>query len=74
MRDVAEALHAVAATTGADGIFNVGSGRYSRIFVASAPGWHAAEGETPSVEDIRDNLEAIRSTEEFKIPANAAEA
>ena len=55
-------------------IFNVGSGRYSRIFVASAPGWNATEGETPSVEDIRDNLESIRSTEGFKIPTNAAEA
>ncbi len=55
-------------------IFNVGSGRYSRIFVASAPGWNAAEGETPTVEEIRENLAAIRSTEGFKIPTNAAEA
>ncbi len=55
-------------------IFNVGAGRYSRIFVGSAPGWNAAQGSTPSVEDIRDNREAIFSTEGFKIPANAAEA
>ena len=55
-------------------IFNVGAGRYSRIFVASAPGWKAAQGETPSVEDIRANLDAIRSTEGFGIPENAAQA
>jgi NAD(P)-dependent dehydrogenase (short-subunit alcohol dehydrogenase family) len=55
-------------------IFNVGAGRYSRIFVGSAPGWNAEQGTTPSVEDVRDNLEAIRSTDNYKIPTNAAEA
>lgn len=55
-------------------IFNVGAGRYSRIFVGSAPGWNAPKGSAPSVEDIRDNLSSIYSTEGFKIPANAAEA
>lgn len=55
-------------------IFNVGAGRYSRVFIASAPGWNAPAGTTPSVEDIRDNLGSIHSTNGFKIPANAAEA
>lgn len=55
-------------------IFNVGAGRYSRIFVGSAPGWQAAKGVAPDVEDIRNNLANILSTEGFKIPANAAEA
>jgi len=55
-------------------IFNVGAGRYSRIFVGSAPGWNAPKGSTPSVEEIRDNLAKIHSTDGFKIPANAAEA
>jgi NAD(P)-dependent dehydrogenase (short-subunit alcohol dehydrogenase family) len=55
-------------------IFNIGAGRYSRIFIASAPGWNAPEGATPSVEDICDNLDAICSADDFKIPANAAEA
>jgi NAD(P)-dependent dehydrogenase (short-subunit alcohol dehydrogenase family) len=55
-------------------IFNVGAGRYSRIFVASAPGWKAEEGVYPSLEDIREQLSAIRSTEGFSIPNNAVEA
>ena len=55
-------------------LFNVGAGRFSRIFVGSAPGWHAPKGTTPSAEDIRDNLDAIYSTEGFTIPTNAAEA
>lgn len=55
-------------------IFNVGAGRYSRIFVGSAPGWNAIKGNTPSVESIRDHLEKIRSVDGFKIPNNAAEA
>lgn len=55
-------------------IFNVGAGRYSRIFVGSAPGWNAPKGSAPSVEVIREQLEKIRSTENFKIPNNAAEA
>lgn len=54
-------------------IFNIGAGRYSRIFVASATGWKAGEGRHPSVEDIRDQLAAIRATDQFTIPANAAE-
>jgi NAD(P)-dependent dehydrogenase (short-subunit alcohol dehydrogenase family) len=55
-------------------IFNVGAGRYSRIFVASAPGWNAPAGTTPSVEDIRDQLAVITSTTNYKIPAQAADA
>ncbi len=55
-------------------IFNVGAGRYSRIFVASAPGWKAEEGVHPSLEDIRDQIAAVRATEDFIIPGNAAEA
>jgi NAD(P)-dependent dehydrogenase (short-subunit alcohol dehydrogenase family) len=55
-------------------IFNVGAGRYSRVFIASAPGWNAPAGTTPSVEDIRDNLAAITSTESYKIPLGAVDA
>lgn len=60
-------------------IFNVGAGRYSRIFVGSAPGWNASKGSSsqgnaPSVETIREQLEKIRSMDGFKIPTNAAEA
>jgi len=55
-------------------IFNVGGGRYSRIFIASAPGWNAPAGTTPSVEDIRSQLDTIRSTDGYKIPVSATEA
>lgn len=55
-------------------IFNVGAGRYSRIFIGSAPGWSAPAGTTPSVEDVRDNLGAIFSTDGYRIPASAVDA
>jgi hypothetical protein len=55
-------------------IFNVGAGRYSRIFIASAPGWNAPAGTIPSVEDIRDQLAAITSTASYKIPVSASDA
>jgi len=55
-------------------IFNVGAGRYARIFIGSAPGWNAPAGTVPSVEDIRDHLGAIASTDGYKIPASATEA
>ena len=54
-------------------IFNVGAGRYSRVFIASAPGWNAPEGVIPAVEDIRDRMDDISSTANFRIPANAAD-
>lgn len=54
-------------------VFNVGAGRYARIFVGSAPGWNAPKGAPPTVEDIRNHREAIHSIEGFKIPAQAAE-
>ena len=55
-------------------IFNVGAGRYARIFIGSAPGWTAPAGTVPTVEDIRDKLGAIYSTEGYKIPGSASEA
>ena len=55
-------------------IFNVGAGRYSRIFIGSAPGWNAPEGATPSVEEVRDQLSTIFSTEDYKVPASAVDA
>lgn len=54
-------------------IFNVGAGRYARIFVGLAPGWHAPDGTTPTVEDIRANLDAIFRTDGYKIPGSATD-
>jgi len=55
-------------------VFNVGAGRYARIFVGSAPGWQAPKGKPPTVEDIRDQRAAIHAIDGFKIPTQAAEA
>jgi NAD(P)-dependent dehydrogenase (short-subunit alcohol dehydrogenase family) len=54
-------------------IFDVGGGRYARIFVGMGPGWVAPRGKIPSTEDIRDNLDAIRRTDDFIIPSSIAE-
>ena len=35
-------------------IFDVGAGRYARIFVGMAPGWIAPKGRMPTIEDIRE--------------------
>jgi NAD(P)-dependent dehydrogenase (short-subunit alcohol dehydrogenase family) len=53
-------------------IFDVGGGRYARIFVALGAGWTAPKDETPSPEDIAANLGAIRNTEGFSIPDSIA--
>lgn len=55
-------------------IFNVGAGRYARIFIGSAPGWNAPAGTTPTVEDIREKIDAIYSTDGYSIPASATDA
>ena len=54
-------------------IFDVGGGRYARIFVGLAPGWTAPKGGAPSIEQIRDNMDAIRSPEGYTIPASIAD-
>ena len=46
-------------------IYSVGGGRVSRVFIAEAPGYFNKE---LTLEDVRDNWEAIRSTDDFVIP------
>jgi NAD(P)-dependent dehydrogenase (short-subunit alcohol dehydrogenase family) len=53
-------------------IFDVGAGRYARIFVGLGPGWVAPKGGAPTVEMIRDNFEQIRRTEGAIIPDSIA--
>ena len=52
-------------------IFSVGGGRVARVFVGLAKGWVKGAGETPSIEEIRDNLGQIMDTEGFSIPTSA---
>jgi NAD(P)-dependent dehydrogenase (short-subunit alcohol dehydrogenase family) len=52
-------------------IFSVGGGRVARVFVGLAKGWVKGAGETPSIEEVRDNLTQIMDTEDFTIPTSA---
>ena len=54
-------------------IFDVGGGRYARIFVGMGPGWVAPKGQIPSAEEIRDHLDAIRDLEGYVIPSSIAD-
>ncbi|MGH2759941.1 MAG: SDR family oxidoreductase [Actinomycetota bacterium] len=52
-------------------VFSVGGGRVARVFVGLSPGWFGGADSTPSPEDVRDNLDQIRSTDNFTIPSSA---
>ena len=54
-------------------IFDVGGGRYARIFLGMGPGWVAPKGQVPSAEEIRDTLDAIRDPKGYVIPASIAD-
>ncbi len=49
-------------------LFSVGGGRYARIFTGLAPGWFAGKDRVPSVEEVRDRMTEITSTDGFIIP------
>jgi NAD(P)-dependent dehydrogenase (short-subunit alcohol dehydrogenase family) len=53
-------------------IFDVGGGRYARIFIGLGKGWTARKGQVPSPEEIAANLGAICNTEGFTIPDSIA--
>ncbi len=53
-------------------IFDVGAGRYARIFIGMAPGWTAPKGASVTPEDIAANLDQIRNTDGFTIPDSIA--
>jgi NAD(P)-dependent dehydrogenase (short-subunit alcohol dehydrogenase family) len=54
-------------------IFDVGGGRYARIFVGMAKGWVAPKGRQPSAEDILDHIDVIRNTDGYTIPTSIAD-
>jgi NAD(P)-dependent dehydrogenase (short-subunit alcohol dehydrogenase family) len=54
-------------------IFDVGGGRYARIFIGMGKGWMAPKGKKPSADDIFDHIDVIRDTTNFVIPASIAE-
>jgi NAD(P)-dependent dehydrogenase (short-subunit alcohol dehydrogenase family) len=53
-------------------IFDVGGGRYARVFIGLGRGWTAKKGQVPSPEEIAANLDPIRSTEGYTIPDSIA--
>jgi NAD(P)-dependent dehydrogenase (short-subunit alcohol dehydrogenase family) len=53
-------------------IFDVGGGRYARIFIALGRGWVAPGGAVPRAEDVLANVDAIRDLEGYTLPQNIA--
>jgi NAD(P)-dependent dehydrogenase (short-subunit alcohol dehydrogenase family) len=49
-------------------IYSVGGGRVARVFIAEGPGYFKKD---LTVEDVRDNFEAIRSEADFVVPTSA---
>ncbi|HKA15696.1 MAG TPA: short-chain dehydrogenase, partial [Myxococcota bacterium] len=54
-------------------IFDVGGGRYARIFIGMGKGWMAPKGRKPTADDIFDHIDVIRDTRDFVVPASIAE-
>jgi NAD(P)-dependent dehydrogenase (short-subunit alcohol dehydrogenase family) len=48
-------------------VYSVGAGRVSRIFIAEAPGYFKKD---LSIEDVRDNWDAIRAEGDYLIPTS----
>jgi NAD(P)-dependent dehydrogenase (short-subunit alcohol dehydrogenase family) len=53
-------------------IYDVGGGRYARIFIGMAPGWTKKDG-TASVEEIQANFSQIHDPTGYIIPASIAD-
>jgi NAD(P)-dependent dehydrogenase (short-subunit alcohol dehydrogenase family) len=54
-------------------IFDVGGGRYARIFVGMNKGWTAPKGGVPSAEDIFDHIDVIRDQKGYSVPDSIAD-
>jgi NAD(P)-dependent dehydrogenase (short-subunit alcohol dehydrogenase family) len=54
-------------------IFSVGGGKIARVFLGLTPGWFAGKGNQYTPEDVAANIEQIRDTTGFSIPANLGE-
>jgi NAD(P)-dependent dehydrogenase (short-subunit alcohol dehydrogenase family) len=53
-------------------IYDVGGGRYARIFVGLCEGTAFGKGAKPSPEEIRDNMTSINDTDGYTIPTSIA--
>jgi NAD(P)-dependent dehydrogenase (short-subunit alcohol dehydrogenase family) len=50
--------------------FAAGCGRYARVFVGETNGWVAPDPRHVGVDDIAANIDAVRATDGYRIPAN----
>jgi NAD(P)-dependent dehydrogenase (short-subunit alcohol dehydrogenase family) len=50
--------------------FSAAWGRYARVFVGAAAGWHGPRSGPASAEQVRDNLVAISDCSQFVIPSS----
>ena len=53
-------------------IFDVGGGRYARVFIGMAPGWTKGAGVPATVEEIAANIDQIRNEEGYTVPDSIA--
>jgi len=49
-------------------IFDVGGGRYARVFLGMTQGWLAPKDTIPSPEDIFENMDRIREQKGYSVP------
>jgi NAD(P)-dependent dehydrogenase (short-subunit alcohol dehydrogenase family) len=54
-------------------IFDVGGGRYARIFVGMAKGWIAPKGKKPTAEAILEHIDVIRDRDGYTVPDSIAD-
>lgn len=54
-------------------IFDVGGGKYSRVFIGLAKGWVSPGGKVPSAEDIFDHIDVIRDQDGYIVPESIAD-
>ena len=54
-------------------MFDVGGGRYARVFIGMCPGWVAGPGATPSAEEVMANLGKIRDQDGYTVPTSIAD-
>jgi NAD(P)-dependent dehydrogenase (short-subunit alcohol dehydrogenase family) len=53
--------------------YAVGCGRFARVFVGETIGWTASDPANIDADDIVAHLDAVRSTDDYRIPANLYE-
>jgi NAD(P)-dependent dehydrogenase (short-subunit alcohol dehydrogenase family) len=54
-------------------IFDVGGGRYARVFIGLTSGWTAGKNVNPSVEEVRERMDQIRDQSGYIVPENIAD-